>query len=140
MSHACNSTSSPAVIRLKRRRLDAQWAASQELGDRGEDPRRPSASASTARTSTTCILRGPWTDPGERFIAACLLKPTTAQKFEDLVRGGKAVDSPRLPPPRVQAAVDELLACAPPLTEEAKRAISALGRHAAVPAAEPQAA
>jgi hypothetical protein len=43
-------------------------------------------------------------------------------------------------PPHVQAAVDELLACAPPLTDEAKRAISALGRRPAAAAAEPQAA
>lgn len=43
-------------------------------------------------------------------------------------------------PPHVQAAVDELLACAPPLTDEAIRAISALRRKPSVPAAEPQAA
>lgn len=43
-------------------------------------------------------------------------------------------------PPHVQAAVDELLAVAPPLTDEAIRAIRALRPKPARPAAEPQAA
>lgn len=43
-------------------------------------------------------------------------------------------------PPHVQARVDELLACAPPLTESQKRVIRALGRRPQPAAATQQAA